>query len=177
MGRATIRLSFLVTYLFPPILTLVSLFDIMGRLGWINTYQGLVVAYATYSLPFAVWMLISFFLCVPTDLEDAALVDGCTRLGAMVRVLLPVTLPGVVATDIFTFVYGWNEYLLALMFTSGEKIRTLPVGLAMFMVSDIEPAWGAISAASVMASLPAAVLFFVIQKYLVQGLTAGAVKG
>jgi multiple sugar transport system permease protein len=176
-GKAVIRLSFLVTYLFPPVLVLVPLFEVMRGLRLINTYWGLALAYTTYTLPFALWMLIGFFLTVPSELEDAALVDGCTRLGALVRVLLPVILPGVVATTIFVFVYSWNEYLLALMFTSGPSMRTLPVGLALFMVHDVKPQWGAISAASAVASLPAAIMFLFVQKYLVKGLTAGAMKG
>jgi multiple sugar transport system permease protein len=175
-GRNVFRLSFLITYLFPPILLLVPLFIIIRSLGLLNTYWGLMLAYSTYNLPFATWMLISYFQALPAELEDAAMVDGCTRVGAFLRVLLPLAAPGVAAAAIFIFIYAWNEYLLAMMFTTSPDVRTLPVGLSMFLADEHQTMWGALSAGVVVSCLPAAVLFTFIQRQLVRGLTAGALK-
>ncbi len=175
-GRNVFRLSFLITYLFPTILVLIPLFMLIRNLGLLNTYWGLMLAYSTYNLPFAMWMLISYFQALPAELEDAAMVDGCTRVGAFVRVLLPLAAPGVAAAAIFIFIWSWNEYLLAMMFTTSPDVRTLPVGLSMFLADEHETHWGALSAGVVVATVPVAILFTFIQRQLVKGLTAGALK-
>lgn len=176
-GRTPLRLSFLAIYLFPPILLLLPLFIVMRSLGLLDTYWSLIIAYATWSIPFGTWMLIGFFMSLPSELEDAAMVDGCTRLGAFVRVLLPLAAPGLTAAGIFIFILSWNEFLMASMFTSSTGARTLPVAIQLFARSEVVRYWGAIHASAVVAVLPAAILFTFIEKYLVQGMTAGALKG
>ena len=175
-GRQVLKFALLLTYIFPAILLVTPLYALVHRLGWIDTYRALVLAYATQAVPFCVWMLIGYFDALPPDLEEAAMVDGARRFEAFLRVILPLAMPGVVATAVFIFIFSWNEYLYALFFTTGDAVRTLPVGLQTFLAGDINVKWGAVNASAVITTLPLAAVFLFAQRQIVRGLTAGALK-
>jgi len=176
-GRGPLILALLVIYLFPATLLVIPLFPIMRALGLLDTYLGLVLAHATHAVPFCVWMLTGYLDAIPRDLEEAAELDGATPFGAFLRVILPLALPGLAATAIFTFLYSWQEYLFVLFFTTGEAVRTLPVGLQVFLSGELDIRWGAINAQSVLTTVPVVVLFMMLQRHFVRGLTSGALKG
>ena len=176
-GRQVLKFTLLLCYVFPSILLVTPLDSTMHRLGLIDTYLSMIVAYSTYAVPFCVWMLLGYFDAIPPDLEEAAMVDGARRFEAFLRVILPLAMPGVVATAVFIFIFAWNEYLFALFFTTGDTVRTLPVGLQTFLAGDINVKWGAVNASAVITTLPLALVFLVAQRQLIRGLTAGAFKG
>jgi multiple sugar transport system permease protein len=175
-GRRALARSILFVYLIPSGIIFIPLFIVMQRLGLLNSLLSLVVTYQTFAIPFCTWMLIGYFKGIPLELEEAALIDGCTRLGAMWRVLLPLAAPGMVAAAIFTFTLAWNEFLFALIFINNNSAKTLPVGLASLVRGDIY-LFGPMMAGSVMAAVPVMVLYMVTQRFVVAGLGAGAVKG
>jgi len=176
-GRRLLIVSLLLIYLLPGILLLVPMMVIFRTLGILNTYPALILAEATHSVPFAIWLLTNYFASLPRELEEAAQVDGCTRVGAMLRVALPLAVPGVVAAALFVFIASWNNFLFAFMFTSGDDVRTLPVLLRMFVMGESGVYWGKVMAGAVMTTLPVAGAFLFFQQYLIRGLSAGAVKG
>ena len=177
-GQLDRRLSLwiLSTRMFPPIVTAVPLFLMMRDLRLINTITSLVIVYTALNLPFVVWMMRGFFKELPRELEEAAMVDGDTRLGALVRVILPLVTPGLAATAVFCLIVSWNEFLLALVLTQTDAAMTLPVGIAG-RVTQYEIEWGVMSAAGVVAMVPILVFAMAVQRYLVRGLSLGAVKG
>jgi multiple sugar transport system permease protein len=164
------------TRMFPPIVTIIPLFLMMRDLRLLNTIPALIIVYTGFNLPFVVWMMRGFFEELPRELEEAALVDGDSRLGALVRVMLPLAAPGLAATAIFCLIICWNEFLFALILTQTEASITLPVGMAG-RVTQYEIQWGAMSAAGVVAMIPILVFAMAVQRYLVRGLSLGAVKG
>ena len=166
----------LFAYLTPTSLLFIPLSVIVARLRLGDTLYGLVIVYLTFSVPLSTWLLIGYFRGVPAELEEQAMVDGTTRLGAMLRILLPLSLPGLAAVGIFTFTAAWNELLLALIFITNENRRTVPLGLQYLITGDVF-LWGPIMAGAVLSALPVIVLYFLAQRYMVQGLTAGSVKG
>lgn len=166
----------LFAYLTPSSLLFIPLSVIVARLGLGDELYGLVIVYLTFSVPLSTWLLIGYFKGVPAELEEQAMVDGATRLGALVRILLPLSLPGLVAVGIFTFTAAWNELLLALIFITSESKRTVPLGLQYLITGDVF-LWGPIMAGAVLSALPVVLLYFVAQRYMVSGLTAGSVKG
>lgn len=174
-GRFLIMISFLTINMFPPVLLLIPLYSIMRTLGILYTPYALIIAYSTFTIPFAVWLLTGYLNDLPLSLEEAALIDGCSRPQAFFKIILPLTVPGVIATGIYIFITAWNEFVFAVMFTN-QATRTLPVALQAF-VGQFDIQWGLLSAGGVVTSLPILALFMVIQKRLVEGLTAGAVKG
>ena len=174
-GRRILMLQFLLVNMFPIVLLIIPLFIIMKNLGLLDTHLGLVLAHSTFSIPFATWMMISYFDAIPRSLDEAAMVDGCTPVGAMLRVVLPLTVPGIIATGIYIFITSWNEYLYASIL-AGQKVRTLTVAIQT-LVGEYEIAWGLLTAGGVMGALPVTLLFMLIQKRLVAGMTQGAVKG
>jgi ABC-type glycerol-3-phosphate transport system permease component len=176
-GRTVLILFLLVVYMIPGIVLLMPMMVIFRTLGLMNTYWALILAEATHSVPFAVWLLMNYFASLPRDLEDAGLVDGCTRLGALVRIVLPLAVPGILAAALFVFIGSWNNFLFAFMLTSGEKVRTLPVLLRIFVGGDSGVYWGTVMAGAVLTTVPVAFLFLFFQRYLISGLAAGAVKG
>jgi multiple sugar transport system permease protein len=176
-GRQFLKFVLLLCYIFPSILLVTPLYSTMHRLGLIDTYLSMIVAYSTYTVPFCIWMLLGYFDAIPADLEGAAMVDGAHRFEAFLRVILPLAMPGVVATAVFIFIFSWNEYLFALFFTTGDTVRTLPVGLQTFLAGDINVKWGAVNASAVITTLPLALVFIAAQRQLIRGLTAGAFKG
>jgi multiple sugar transport system permease protein len=176
-GRTLLLVALLLVYMLPGIVLLVPLLVILRAAGLLNTYAGLVLAESTHAIPFAVWLLTNYFASLPRDLEEAALIDGCSRVGAMLRVTLPLAVPGIVAAGLFVFIASWNNFLFAFMFTSGESVRTLPVLLRQFAFSEATIDTGMMMAGTVMTALPVAIAFLFFQRYLVGGLSAGAVKG
>ena len=175
-GRQTVMLVFLATQMFPAVLLIAPLLSQWHALGLIDTYQALIYSNFSFTVPFTVWMLVGYFESIPRELEESALMDGCGRFGALCRVVLPLAAPGVAATAIFAFVSSWSELLFAITFTSQTEMRTLSAGL-LFMVGQYEIQWGQLSAGVIISTLPVAVLFTVLQRHLIRGLTAGALKG
>ena len=166
----------LVTQMFPLVMVIAPIFKLFAPLGLTNSLTGLIIIYTAYNVPFAAFLMQSFFDAIPNELEEAAMIDGATRFGALCEIVLPLTLPGIAATLGFVFTAAWSELLFALMLISKNEKSTFPVGLLTF-VSKFSVDFGQMMAAGVMALIPAFLFFIFIQKYLVQGLTAGAVKG
>ncbi|HEY8411793.1 MAG TPA: carbohydrate ABC transporter permease, partial [Pyrinomonadaceae bacterium] len=171
-----LSLWILSTRMFPAIVTVVPLFLMMRDLRLLNTRASLIIVYTAFNLPFVVWMMRGFFADLPRDLEEAALVDGDSRLGGLVRVVLPLVAPGLAATAVFCLIISWNEFLFALVLTQTDAAMTLPVGIAG-RVTQYEIKWGVMSAAASVALVPILVFALALQKYLVRGLSLGAVKG
>ncbi len=175
-GRAPLLVGMLLVYLVPSVVLLVPLLVIFRTYGLINTYQGLILAEATHTAPFALLLMINYFSALPAELEEAALVDGCGRLGALFRIVLPLAVPGLVAAGLFVFIAAWNNFLFAFLFATGDEVKTLPVVMRLFALG--EPAvWGVSAAGAIVTTLPVAALFLGFQKLLINGLSAGAVKG
>lgn len=170
-----LSLWILSTRMFPAIVTAVPLFLMMRDLRLLNTRLALIIVYTSFNLPFVVWMMRGFFAEVPRDLEEAALVDGDSRLGTLWRVILPLVTPGLAATAVFCLIVSWNEFLFALVLTQTDAAMTLPVGIAG-RVTQYEIKWGVMSAAGVVAIVPILAFALAVQKYLVRGLSLGAVK-
>jgi multiple sugar transport system permease protein len=166
----------LLTQMFPLVMLVAPIFKILSPLGLTNSLTGLVIVYTAFNLPFATFLMQSFFDGIPKDLEEAAMIDGATQFVAFRQIILPLTLPGIAATLGFVFTAAWSELLFALMLISSNSASTFPVGLLTF-VSKFSVDFGQMMAAGVLALIPACVFFLLIQRYLVQGLTAGAVKG
>jgi multiple sugar transport system permease protein len=162
--------------MFPQIATAGPVWRILNYLDWLNTYQGVVAAYISLSLPFAIWILTTFFKELPYEVEEAALIDGCSRLQALRKVMLPLAAPGLFTAAILVFIQAWNEFFFALIILTDPARQTLPLGIALFPGEYTMP-WGEIAAASTMATLPLIVVTLLFQRRIVQGLSAGAVKG
>jgi multiple sugar transport system permease protein len=175
-GKAFLQNAVLSSQMLPTAAIIVPLFIILRSMGLLNTYLGLILAYLIITLPLSVWMMTGYFRSIPADIEEAAAIDGCSRFGVLVKVVLPVSIPGIVATAIYCFVVTWNEFLFALSFATDKNVMTLPIGLAEF-TKEFTIDWGALMAASVLMTLPIVVLFFTLQKGFISGLTAGATKG
>ncbi len=175
-GRDVSMFAFLLVQMFPGIIILVPYFLVMKSLGLLNSHLGLILAYCVTALPLCVWMLKGFFDTVPRELEEAAVLDGCNQFQVFTKVVLPLSLPAVAVTALFSFLAAWNEFLLALTFNTSNDMYTLPVGLAS-LISSTGQAWGDFAAASLLVSLPVALLFLFFQKFLIEGLSAGGVKG
>ena len=175
-GKTAILSLILAVTMFPQISIVSPLYLLLRALRLIDTYPGLVLPYLTFAMPLAVWLLVGFFRQLPLDLEEAALVDGATRWQSFTRVILPVSVPALATTAILTFIYCWNEFLFALSFTLGPERQTVPVAIALFR-GQYQVPWGQILAAAVVATVPVAAMVLLAQRRIVQGLTAGAVKG
>jgi len=174
-GREWIGRLILFKYLLPSAMLFVPLYVIVTALGLGNTQQGLILTYLTFTIPFCTWMLMGYFRGMPVELEEQAMVDGCTKIGAMLRILLPLSAPGLVASAIFSFTLAWNEFLLALVITMDQSTMTVPIKLSMMVAGD-QYIWGQLMAGAVLASIPVGLLYFIGQRFVVQGLAAGAVK-
>ena len=175
-GRDVSMFAFLLVQMFPGIIILVPYFLVMKTLGLLNSHLGLILAYCVTALPLCVWMLKGFFDTVPRELEEAATLDGCNQFQVFTKVVLPLSMPAVAVTALFSFLAAWNEFLLALTFNTSNDMYTLPVGLAS-LISSTGQAWVDFAAASILVSLPVALLFLFFQKFLIEGLSAGGVKG
>ena len=175
-GGHSLLLLFLITQMFPGALLIIPLFQIIKFLKLLNTLYALVLSHITFSLPLCTWLMKGFFDQIPQELEEAAMIDGCSRISAMIYVIFPLALPGIIAASIFSFIGSWDEFIFALTFTSSDRVRTLPIGLQRF-IGSYEIYWNHLGAASVLTTIPVIILFLFIQKYMVKGLTAGSVKG
>lgn len=175
-GKVLLVSLMLITQMFPLIMLIAPIFKMLSPLGLTNSLTGLVIVYTAFNVPFATFLMQSFFDGIPKDLEDAAMIDGATQFMAFRHIILPLTLPGIAATLGFVFTAAWSELLFALMLISGNDAATFPVGLLTF-VSKFSVDFGQMMAAGVLALIPACIFFLAIQRFLVQGLTAGAVKG
>jgi multiple sugar transport system permease protein len=176
LGRGFMASATLITYLVPPSILFIPLYAQMRNLGLANSLAGLIAAYPSFTVPFVTWLLMGYFESIPEELEEAAMIDGATRFGAFYRVVLPLSAPGVLAAGLYAFTQAWNEFLYALVFITDGKLRTLPVGLASFITGDVY-GWGYLMAGAVLTTLPVIAAYIYLQKYMVEGLTAGSVKG
>ncbi|MDP8920531.1 MAG: carbohydrate ABC transporter permease [Pseudomonadota bacterium] len=175
-GRDLILSAIIAVSTFPLVTLLVPLFEIMRALGLLNTWVALILPYTVLSLPVCTLILVSFFEGIPRDLENSAMIDGCTRLGALFKVVVPLSAPGVFTAGILAFVNAWDEFLLALSFNSNPQLRTLPVGITLYQGEFAFP-WPVISAALIVGIVPVAVLIVIFQERVVSGLTSGGIKG
>lgn len=174
-GRRGVAIFLLITQMFPVILIAIPMFLIFRDIGLANTRVGLVIAYVAFTLPFAVWMLRGFYENLPTSLEEAAMIDGCTRLGSVIRVIIPLSKPAIATTAIFAWVQAWNELVFALVLLNDPRLMTLPPGLARW-VGRYAVNWDLLMAGAVCATIPMLLVFFFLQSYIVEGLAEGAVK-
>lgn len=175
-GRRLLQSLVLIGQLLPTAAIIVPLFITLRYLHLVNTYWGLILVYMIITLPLSVWMLTSYFRAIPVELEEAATIDGASRLGVLFRITLPLSTPGLVAVVVYAFVTTWNEFIFALCFATDSSVKTLPIGLAEFS-TEFNTDWGAVMAASMVMTIPVALLFLFFQNLFVGGLTAGATKG
>jgi arabinogalactan oligomer/maltooligosaccharide transport system permease protein len=175
VGRNATMLAILTTQMFPATMLLLPLYIVIAKLQLINTYLGLMVFYTSTALPFCVWQMKGFYDTIPGSLEEAARIDGCSRGMAFWRVILPLAMPGLVITALFSFMAAWSEYIVAAQVMQDEEMFTLPLGLKSFQAS-LSTQWGLYAAASILVSLPVVIVFLLLGKYLVSGLTLGSVK-
>lgn len=176
IGREFVARATIVTYLIPASLLFIPLFQVAFQLKLTDRLWGLVIIYLIFSVPFSTWMTISYFNTVPSELQDAALVDGASRVRALFSIFLPLSLPALAVVALFTFTVAWNEFLFALLLISRDSQKTIPVGLTEFVRGDTYQ-WGRLMAGSLIASLPPVIIYFVSQRWVVSGLAGGAIKG
>jgi multiple sugar transport system permease protein len=176
LGRGFMASATLITYLVPPSILFIPLYAQIKNMGLANSLAGLIAAYPSFTVPFVTWLLMGYFESIPEELEEAAMMDGATRFGAFYRVVLPLAAPGVLAAALYAFTQAWNEFLYALVFITDARLRTLPVGLASFITGDVY-GWGFLMSGAVLTTLPVIAAYIYLQKYMVEGLTAGSVKG
>ena len=167
--------SMITTYLIPPVLLAFPLFSVLRQIGLIDTVYGLMLAHLTFTVPFCTWMLMSYLKTIPKELHEAALVDGCTHMGALFRVIFPLVGPAVAVVTLFSFTLSWNEFLYAIMFTQNKWAQTITSGLSSLMVEDIF-FWGQMMAGSFLASIPTILIYIIFQRFMTKGLVMGAVK-
>jgi multiple sugar transport system permease protein len=176
LGRGFMASATLITYLVPPSILFIPLYAQIKNMGMANSLAGLIAAYPSFTVPFVTWLLMGYFESIPEELEEAAMIDGATRFGAFYRIVLPLAAPGVLAASLYAFTQAWNEFLYALVFITDGRLRTLPVGLASFITGDVY-GWGYLMSGAVLTTLPVIAAYMYLQKYMVEGLTAGSVKG
>jgi len=174
-GKQIFLLVFLLSQMLPGASVIIPLFQFLRDTGLYDTHIGLILVHTAVLLPFVIWLMYGFFLGIPGEVEDAALIDGCSRLGALRRVILPLALPGIGATALFAFLGSWSEFFFALILTSSDATRTIPVGIGLF-VGEYQDVWNQMSAAAVLFSLPPLALFIIMRRTFVTGLSAGAIK-
>lgn len=175
-GKIVLIFGVLGLSMFPQICIVGYLYKFMSNLGWINTYNGLILPYTSWSLPLALWILMSYFSQIPRELDKAAHIDGATKLQVLSKIIVPIALPGFLSTILLLFMFSFNEFLFALMLTTDFRARTVPVGIALFQGLHGELPWGYIMAASVISSIPVILIALFFQRHIIQGLTHGAVK-
>jgi multiple sugar transport system permease protein len=175
-GRSIAARTIVAAYLLPPSLLFIPLFLVLQSMGLINTKVGLVLAYLTFTVPFCTWMLIGYFRTIPAELDEAAMMDGATRFQTLIRVILPIATPGFAVVALFAFTHAWNEFLYALVFVHSNDTKTFTAGLTGLIMGDTY-IWGQLMASSVIAIIPILIIYIVAQRYIVEGLAAGSVKG
>jgi multiple sugar transport system permease protein len=174
-GKDLFLLVFLLSQMLPGASVIVPLFQLLCRIGLYDSLWGLILVHSAVLLPFVIWLLYGFFCCIPRDVEDAALIDGCSRLEALRKVILPLALPGLGGTALFAFLGSWNEFFFALLLTTADSTRTIPVGIGLF-VGEFTDVWNQMSAAATLFSIPPLLVFVLMRKTFVKGLVAGAIK-
>ena len=174
-GRRVLYLTLIITYVFPGVVLLIPLYQLMGKVGLIDSLASLVIVNVTFTAPFSVWLMRGFFGAIPAGIEEAAAIDGAGRMRILFSIVLPLTAPGIAAASIFSFVWSWTEYMFASAFIVNEGKKTLPVGLGAF-IQQYNVDWGILAAAAVATAVPVVVIFAFIGRYFVEGLTAGAEK-
>ena len=175
-GKFTLMVTLLIISLFPAIAVIAPLYVLLKNVGWLNSYQGLIVPYTAFNLPFAIWIMRNYMLGIPKEMEETGRIDGAGPLRTVWSIVLPMALPGVFTAGIFCFTACWTEFLMALTFNSVNNYKTIPVGIATFGTA-LEVPYGTIFAASVVAVVPIGILVFIFRKFVISGLTSGAVKG
>ena len=175
-GKFTTMVTLLIISLFPAIAVIAPLYLLLRNLGWLNSYQGLIVPYTAFNLPFAIWILRNYMLGIPKEMEETGRIDGAGPFRTLWTIILPMALPGIFTAGIFCFTACWTEFLMALTFNSANQYRTIPVGIAEFGTVFTVP-YGTIFAASVVAVVPIGILVFIFRRFVISGLTSGAVKG
>jgi multiple sugar transport system permease protein len=176
LGRAFLSSTVLITYLVPPAILFIPLYAQIRTLGLSDSLAGLIATYPSFTVPFVTWLLMGYFESIPVELEEAAMIDGATRFRAFRVIILPLAAPGLLAAGLYAFTQAWNEFLYALVFITDVKQRTLPVGISGFITGDVY-GWGYLMAGAVLTTLPVILVYIYLQKYMVEGLTAGSVKG
>jgi multiple sugar transport system permease protein len=174
-GKRLILLLFLLSQMLPGASVIIPLFQLVTETGLYDTLIGLILVHTAVMLPFVIWLLYGFFCGIPREVEDAALIDGCSRVSAMWRVILPLALPGLGATALFAFLGSWNEFFFSLLLTTSDAARTIPVGIGLF-VGEYQDVWNQMSAAAILFSVPPLLLFLLMRKTFVKGLAAGALQ-
>ena len=174
-GKEWFLTFLIINQMFPSIMLLIPYFSVMKSLGLINTYAGLIFCYTSFTIPFCTWMMFGYFKSIPKDLDDAARLDGCSRLQILWLILLPLSLPGLFATGIYSVIVGWNEYMFSLILTTTDPMKTFAVGIGQ-LIGEYRIAWNDLMAASLIGSVPVIILFLYFQRYLISGLISGAVK-
>ena len=175
-GNRTFSGAIFSAYLMPSVLMVISIFQIFATVGLTNSLPGLMLAYSTFALPFAIWLMMGYYASIPRELEEAGLIDGANRLQVFFRIVLPLTKPALMAIFLFGVTNAWHEYLFAFILISRESLMTLPVGLGQMIIGDVQP-WGELTGASLIMAIPVFLIYAVGQRFMVAGLTAGAVKG
>lgn len=175
-GKRWLFILILLSQMFPSTVMIVGIYTTFNKLGLLNTYPGLILAFTAFSLPFAIWMMEGFFNTVPKSLEEAAMIDGARRMGTLWRVILPLTAPGIIAVGVYSFLNSWNNLLFGLSLESTQSMRTIPPGFLNTYVGEFQYYWSNAMAGSVIVIVPMVVVFILLQRYLVQGMTSGAVK-
>jgi multiple sugar transport system permease protein len=176
MGRGVMARGLVFTYLVPGSLLFIPLFRIVSSLDLVDTLTALILVYPSFTLPFCTWMLASYFRSIPVELEEAALIDGCTRLGVLFRITIPLSAPAIAVVALFSFTQSWNEFIYALVFTNSVTTRTVTVGLTQMLGEDVFY-WGQMMGGAIIAALPPVILYTLAQRLVIQGLVGGAVKG
>ena len=176
-GSNFLGVGIFLVYLVPPTLLFLPLAQVIAKLDLYNTYWALILTYPTQLVPFATWLLMGYFRTIPKEIEESAMADGCSRMQILVRMVLPLSIPGLLSAGIFCFTLCWNEFLYALIFMSSGSMKTIPVGVVSDLIKADVLFWGSLMAAAVLGSVPVAFLYSFFVKYYVSGLTAGAVKG
>jgi multiple sugar transport system permease protein len=176
LGRKVMSKSILYAYLMPRTVLFIPLYILVCKLGLNNNIFAMVLLYPTFTIPYATWMLISYFASIPKELEEAAVIDGCSKVGAMLRIIFPLSMPGIISTMIFSFTLCWSEYLYALVVLTDEMARTFPLALSNMIVADVF-AWGPLMAGAMVATVPVTIMYMFASRYMISGMTLGGVKG
>ncbi len=174
-GRMFFLFLILVTQMFSPIVVIISLYKMMAFYHSLNSYRGIIITYSAFNQAFSIWLLTGYFSSIPKDIEEAAMIDGCSRFTTVVRILIPLAKPGIVATVVFVFIWAWNEFLLVLTFISTNRLWSLTLGIYGF-IGKYKVLWNYLMAVSFLTTIPVIILFLLIERHLVSGLTAGAIK-
>jgi multiple sugar transport system permease protein len=175
-GRRFFASALVYTYLMPSSLLFIPLLIIIRGVGLQNTLEGLVFSYLGFTVPFCTWLLMGYFMSIPIELEESAMIDGCSRLGVLFRIVVPLTLPALAVVAFFSFTLSWNEFIYASVLVADVDVRTIPTGIPNFVVEDVF-FWGPMMASTLISSLPPLIVYFLFQRFLITGLTLGAVKG